>query len=153
MDVNLDHYPERRYEMQERTGRRTVPQIFFNNKHIGGFEDLKKLVSHWIQLHQHILNVHVIKYVIQVYGVVLHLLYSCSCMAVMSPKQLSTVRFPSLLTTPYFHEHVHTCTCIVCDCCRTCRNRFIANYGKFRIGKQDQNNFSSLDRLELVLVS
>ena len=46
MDVNLDHYPERRHEMQERTGRRTVPQIFFNSKHIGGFEDLKKLVSH-----------------------------------------------------------------------------------------------------------
>ena len=43
-DINLEKYPERRYEMQERTGRRTVPQIFFNSKHIGGFDDLKKLV-------------------------------------------------------------------------------------------------------------
>lgn len=46
VDVNLDHYPERRYEMQEKTGCRTVPQIFFNSKHIGGFQELKKLVSH-----------------------------------------------------------------------------------------------------------
>lgn len=43
-DVNLEKYPERRYEMQERTGRRTVPQVFFNSKHIGGFDDLQKLV-------------------------------------------------------------------------------------------------------------
>jgi glutaredoxin len=43
VEVNLDHYPDRRYEMQEKTGRRTVPQIFFNSKHIGGFDDLKKL--------------------------------------------------------------------------------------------------------------
>jgi len=43
-DVNLEKYPERRYEMQERTGRRTVPQIFFNSKHIGGYDDIKKLV-------------------------------------------------------------------------------------------------------------
>jgi glutaredoxin len=43
VEVNLDRHPERRYEMQEKTGRRTVPQIFFNDKHIGGFENLKKL--------------------------------------------------------------------------------------------------------------
>ena len=43
-DVNREKYPERRYEMQERTGRRTVPQIFFNSKHIGGYDDIKKLV-------------------------------------------------------------------------------------------------------------
>lgn len=46
VDVNLEKYPERRYEMQERTGRRTVPQIFFNSKHIGGYDDIKKLVRH-----------------------------------------------------------------------------------------------------------
>lgn len=45
VDVNLEKYPERRYEMEDRTGRRTVPQIFFNNKHVGGYDDLKKLVS------------------------------------------------------------------------------------------------------------
>ncbi len=44
VDVNLEKHPQRRYEMQERTGRRTVPQVFFNNKHIGGYDDLKKLV-------------------------------------------------------------------------------------------------------------
>ena len=52
MDVNLDKYPERRHEMQERTGRRTVPQIFFNDHHIGGFDDLKKLVKKKL-LHTH----------------------------------------------------------------------------------------------------
>ena len=46
VDVNLEKYPERRYEMQERTGRRTVPQIFFNSKHIGGYDDIKKLVRY-----------------------------------------------------------------------------------------------------------
>lgn len=46
VDVNLEKYPERRYEMQERTGRRTVPQIFFNSMHIGGYDDIKKLVRH-----------------------------------------------------------------------------------------------------------
>lgn len=45
IEVNLEKFPERRYEMQERTGRRTVPQIFFNAKHIGGYDNLKKLVS------------------------------------------------------------------------------------------------------------
>lgn len=45
VDINLEKFPERRYEMQERTGRRTVPQIFFNAKHIGGYDNLKKLVS------------------------------------------------------------------------------------------------------------
>ena len=44
-DINLEKYPERRYEMQEKTGRRTVPQIFFNARHIGGWDDLKTLVS------------------------------------------------------------------------------------------------------------
>ncbi|XP_064382280.1 uncharacterized protein LOC135331148 [Halichondria panicea] len=41
--VCLEKFPERRYEMQERTGRRSVPQIFFNAKHIGGYDDMKKL--------------------------------------------------------------------------------------------------------------
>ena len=45
IDINLDQYPQRRGEVRERTGRRTVPQIFFNATHIGGFDDLDKLVS------------------------------------------------------------------------------------------------------------
>lgn len=44
IDVNLDIYPERRAEAKERSGRNTVPQIFFNQKHIGGFDDFDKLV-------------------------------------------------------------------------------------------------------------
>ncbi|XP_019850198.1 PREDICTED: uncharacterized protein LOC100634227 isoform X2 [Amphimedon queenslandica] len=42
-DVDLSKYPERRYEMKERTGRSSVPQIFFNNRHIGGWDDIKAL--------------------------------------------------------------------------------------------------------------
>lgn len=30
-------------EMQQRTGRRTVPQIFINETHIGGADDLMRL--------------------------------------------------------------------------------------------------------------
>ena len=44
IDINLDNYPERRAEAKEKSGRNTVPQIFFNNRHIGGFDDFDKLV-------------------------------------------------------------------------------------------------------------
>lgn len=43
-DVDVMFEPERRAEMQERSGgRRTVPQIFINDRHIGGFDDLNAL--------------------------------------------------------------------------------------------------------------
>jgi glutaredoxin 3 len=29
--------------MMQRTGRRTVPQIFINDRHVGGFDDLAEL--------------------------------------------------------------------------------------------------------------
>ena len=45
VDINLDKRPDLRGELAERTGRRTVPQIFFNEKHIGGCDELKQLVS------------------------------------------------------------------------------------------------------------
>ncbi|MDB5997308.1 MAG: glutaredoxin 3 [Pseudomonas sp.] len=32
-------------EMVKRSGRRTVPQIFFGNCHVGGFDDLARLES------------------------------------------------------------------------------------------------------------
>lgn len=35
--------PERAQEMVERTGRQTVPQIFIDDLHVGGFDDLKAL--------------------------------------------------------------------------------------------------------------
>lgn len=41
IDVMFD--PERRREMIERSGRRTVPQIFVGDRHIGGFDELSSL--------------------------------------------------------------------------------------------------------------
>jgi glutaredoxin 3 len=38
--IRIDLEPERRDEMIERTGRRTVPQIFIGERHIGGCDDL-----------------------------------------------------------------------------------------------------------------
>jgi len=42
-EVNLDHHPERWDECERRSGRQTVPQIFFGDKHIGGCDDLEAL--------------------------------------------------------------------------------------------------------------
>ena len=50
IDINLDNYPERRAEAKQRSGRNTVPQIFFNNRHIGGFDDFDKLVREYFFL-------------------------------------------------------------------------------------------------------
>ena len=44
VEVDLEKYPERRREAQRLSGRRSVPQIFFNERHIGGYDDLQKLV-------------------------------------------------------------------------------------------------------------
>lgn len=41
--VRVDLEPGRREEMMTRTGRRTVPQIYIGDKHIGGFDDLSAL--------------------------------------------------------------------------------------------------------------
>lgn len=38
--VRVDLDPERRAEMMEKTSRRTVPQIFIGDTHIGGCDDL-----------------------------------------------------------------------------------------------------------------
>uniref|UniRef100_A0A3Q1EHP9 Zgc:152951 n=1 Tax=Acanthochromis polyacanthus TaxID=80966 RepID=A0A3Q1EHP9_9TELE len=43
-DVDIGVHPELRGRVKELTGRSTVPQIFFNNVHIGGNDDLQKLV-------------------------------------------------------------------------------------------------------------
>lgn len=42
-EVRVDLEPARREEMIERTGRRTVPQIFIGSTHVGGFDDLSAL--------------------------------------------------------------------------------------------------------------
>lgn len=39
-EINLDREPAKRLEMMERSGRRTVPQIFFGETHVGGCDDL-----------------------------------------------------------------------------------------------------------------
>ncbi len=41
--IRVDLDPQRRREMMERTGRRTVPQIFIDDLHIGGFQELAAL--------------------------------------------------------------------------------------------------------------
>lgn len=41
--IRVDIDPERREEMMERTGRRTVPQIYIGTQHVGGFDDLAAL--------------------------------------------------------------------------------------------------------------
>jgi glutaredoxin 3 len=39
-DIAVDEQPELRREMMERSGRRTVPQIWIGDEHVGGFDDL-----------------------------------------------------------------------------------------------------------------
>lgn len=41
--VYIDKDPARRTEMMEKTGRRTVPQIYIGDTHVGGFDDLSAL--------------------------------------------------------------------------------------------------------------
>ena len=41
--VRVDLEPARRVEMMERTGRRTVPQIYIGDFHVGGYDDLAAL--------------------------------------------------------------------------------------------------------------
>lgn len=38
--IRVDLAPPRRSEMMEITGRRTVPQIFIGERHVGGCDDL-----------------------------------------------------------------------------------------------------------------
>ena len=41
--IRVDEDPARRDEMIARTGRRTVPQIFVGDMHVGGYDDLAAL--------------------------------------------------------------------------------------------------------------
>jgi glutaredoxin 3 len=41
--IRIDLDPERRAEMMQKTGRRTVPQIYIGETHVGGFDDLSAL--------------------------------------------------------------------------------------------------------------
>jgi glutaredoxin 3 len=42
-EVRIDQSPEERMKMMERTGRRTVPQIYIGDTHVGGCDDLVAL--------------------------------------------------------------------------------------------------------------
>ena len=41
--IRVDLQPEQRNLMIEKTGRRTVPQIYIGDTHVGGFDDLAAL--------------------------------------------------------------------------------------------------------------
>ena len=41
--IRVDEFPDRREEMMRITGRRSVPQIFIGDRHVGGFDDLAEL--------------------------------------------------------------------------------------------------------------
>jgi glutaredoxin 3 len=41
--VRVDLHPELRIKMMEKTGRRTVPQIYINEVYVGGYDDLAAL--------------------------------------------------------------------------------------------------------------
>lgn len=41
--VRVDLDPQQRSEMMQKTGRRTVPQIYIGDTHVGGFDDLSAL--------------------------------------------------------------------------------------------------------------
>jgi glutaredoxin 3 len=44
-EVRVDMLPDERMKMMEITGRRTVPQIFIGDTHVGGCDDLQALDS------------------------------------------------------------------------------------------------------------
>jgi glutaredoxin 3 len=41
--IRVDLDPSQRIEMMQKTGRRTVPQIYIGDEHVGGFDDLAAL--------------------------------------------------------------------------------------------------------------
>ncbi len=41
--IRIDLDPQRRAEMMAASGRRTVPQIWIGERHVGGFDDLAAL--------------------------------------------------------------------------------------------------------------
>jgi len=41
--IRVDLEPQLRITMMEKTGRRTVPQIYIGDYHVGGFEELRAL--------------------------------------------------------------------------------------------------------------
>ncbi|MDP3620104.1 MAG: glutaredoxin 3 [Ramlibacter sp.] len=44
-EIRVDQLPDERMKMMQITGRRTVPQIFIGDTHVGGCDDLMALDS------------------------------------------------------------------------------------------------------------
>ena len=44
-EIDIEAAPEKRAEMQNRSGRSTVPQIFIGDHHVGGSDDLATLAA------------------------------------------------------------------------------------------------------------
>ena len=44
-EIRVDMHPQERMKMMQITGRRTVPQIFIGETHVGGCDDLQALDS------------------------------------------------------------------------------------------------------------
>jgi glutaredoxin 3 len=44
-EIRVDIFPQERMHMMQITGRRTVPQIFIGDTHVGGCDDLMALDS------------------------------------------------------------------------------------------------------------
>ena len=42
-EIRVDIDVDQRQIMMDKSGQRTVPQIFINDQHVGGFDDLKAL--------------------------------------------------------------------------------------------------------------
>ncbi|WIO73957.1 glutaredoxin 3 [Porticoccaceae bacterium LTM1] len=42
-DIPVDGNPQLRAEVMQRSGQRTVPQIWVGDTHVGGFDDLRRL--------------------------------------------------------------------------------------------------------------
>jgi glutaredoxin 3 len=42
-EIDVEQVPGARAEMQQRSGRRTVPQVFIGGQHVGGYDDTRDL--------------------------------------------------------------------------------------------------------------
>jgi glutaredoxin 3 len=42
-EIRIDHNPDSMQEMLQRSNRHTVPQIFIDDYHVGGYDDLASL--------------------------------------------------------------------------------------------------------------
>ncbi len=43
IEITVDRNPVQRAEMEQRSGRHTVPQIWIGERHVGGFDELWRL--------------------------------------------------------------------------------------------------------------